>query len=535
MENKLPKNWVETDLFTISNVSTGKKDANHAKDDGEYVFYTCALEQTKSPTYSFEGSSIIVPGNGNIGYVFYYDGKFEAYQRTYVINDIRIDPKYLFYHFKCFWKSRTVDNLYGSTIQYVKIGNFKSYKVEIPPQAEQNRIVDKLDRLFAQLETIKTSMAKVPLLLKDFRQQVLTLAVNGKLTKEWRNGKNMKVWEELTLSELIVEKPRNGYSPRAVDYETTVKSLSLSATTSGSFDSSYVKYLDIESPSKDSHLWLKNGDILLQRSNSLEYVGTSAIYDSEDFEFIYPDIMIKIRANERIVTNYLNYCLSSFKTREYFRNNATGTAGNMPKINQVVVMNTPINLPSHQEQQEIIHRVESLFAKADAIEQQYKSLKAKIDTLPQSILHKAFKGELSEQLETDGDARELVEEIRSLKELEVKFKPKSKPKSSINKRKVITKTDILKPHVGKNNSQNTLMSYRNEQIRKSKTFILVQNNFNTQSFHFTEIIEKSKLDYEQIKIELQEILELTKLGMRPGLIEQYINKKEGIKLKWIDK
>jgi type I restriction enzyme S subunit len=415
MEKQLPKNWIETDLFTIANVSTGKKDANHAKEDGEYTFYTCALEQTKSPSYSFEGPSIIVPGNGNIGYVFYYEGKFEAYQRTYVINDIRIDPKYLYYHFKCFWKSRTVDNLFGSTIQYVKIGNFKSYNVAFPSLSEQIRIVSKLDSFFTQLETIKASMANIPLLLKDFRQQVLTQAVTGKLTEEWRKEKKMKVWEKLTLSELIVDKPRNGYSPRAVDYETPVKSLSLSATTSGSFDSSYVKYLDIEVPSKDSHLWLKNGDILIQRSNSLEYVGTSAIYDSQDFEFIYPDIMIKIRANEKITTNYLNYCLSSFKTREYFRNNATGTAGNMPKINQVVVMNTPINLPSDLEQEEIETRVESLFAKADVIEQQYKALKAKIDTLPQALLHKAFKGELTEQLERDGDARELLLQIQELK------------------------------------------------------------------------------------------------------------------------
>lgn len=414
METKLPKNWIETDLFSIANVSTGKKDANHAEEDGEYVFYTCALEQTKSPTYSFDGPSIIVPGNGNIGYVFYFEGKFEAYQRTYVINDIRLNPKYLFYHFKCFWKSRTVDNLFGSTIQYVKIGNFKSYNVAFPPIAEQLRIVSKLDVFFTQLESIKKSMSNIPLLLKHFRQQVLTQAVSGEMTKEWRKVRELIPWENLTLSDLIVEKPRNGYSPRAVDYETPVKSLSLSATTSGNFDPSCVKYLDIEVPDKNSHLWLMNGDILIQRSNSLEYVGTSAIYDGEDFEFIYPDIMMKIKPNDRVITKYLNYCLSSFETRDYFRKNATGTAGNMPKINQAVVSNTPVRLPSTQEQEEIVRRIESLFTKADAIEHQYKSLKQKIDTLPEALLHKAFKGELTAQLESDGDARELLEEIKKL-------------------------------------------------------------------------------------------------------------------------
>ena len=75
-----------------------------------------------------------------------------------------------------------------------------------------------------------------------------------------------------------------------------------------------------------------------------------------------------------------------------------------------------IELPPLVEQQEIVSRVESLFAKADAIEKQYETLKAKIESLPQAILHKAFKGELTEQLDSDGDARELLKEIEGLKE-----------------------------------------------------------------------------------------------------------------------
>lgn len=258
-------------------------------------------------------------------------------------------------------------------------------------------------------------MANIPLLLKDFRQQVLTQAVNGKLTEEWRKGEELESWKKCILLDVVIEKPRNGYSPKGVEYETSVKSLTLSATTSGKFNPSCIKYLDIEIPQRDSHLWLKNGDILIQRSNSLDYVGTSAIYDGKDFDFIYPDIMMKIKSNDSILNNFLMYALSSQQTRKYYRDNASGTAGNMPKINQEIVSKTPIDLPSIKEQQEIVTRVESLFAKADVIEQQYKSLKQKIDTLPQALLHKAFKGELTEQLESDGDAKELLQQIQELK------------------------------------------------------------------------------------------------------------------------
>ena len=78
--------------------------------------------------------------------------------------------------------------------------------------------------------------------------------------------------------------------------------------------------------------------------------------------------------------------------------------------------NFDIPIPSLQEQREIVRRVESLFAKADTIEARYLTLKAKIDSLPQSILHKAFKGELVPQLPTDGDAKDLLAEIMALKE-----------------------------------------------------------------------------------------------------------------------
>jgi len=268
-------------------------------------------------------------------------------------------------------------------------------------------------------------------LLKQFRQSVLTQAVTGKLTEEWREGKELGEWRETELINLVLQKPRNGYSPAGVDYTTEVKSLSLSATTSGKFNDSKVKYLDIEKPNIDSHLWLKKGDILIQRSNSLDYVGTSAIYDGEDYDFIYPDIMMKIQVNEKIINSYMNYVLSSSKVRKYYKDNATGTAGNMPKINQVVVSNTPIYYPPEEEQTEIVHRVENLFSKADIIEAAYDKLKQQIDNLPQAILAKAFKGELVAQLPTDGDAKDLLKEIAALRASLQKDK-KSKKKKKVN-------------------------------------------------------------------------------------------------------
>lgn len=249
---------------------------------------------------------------------------------------------------------------------------------------------------------------------------MLAAATSGKLVSEININLSYSKWDNVKLIDVIQTKPRNGYSPKGVDYLTDVKNLTLSATTRGYFDENCFKYVDVIIP-RDSHLWLKNGDFLIQRANSLEYVGVSALYDGKDDQFIYPDLMMKFRANEKIHPKYLYYSLQTEKTRKYFRDNATGTTGNMPKINQTVVSNTPINLPSLTEQHEIVRRVEQLFAYADTIEKQVNNALARVNNLTQSILAKAFRGELTAQwraenpelISGENSAAALLEKIKA--------------------------------------------------------------------------------------------------------------------------
>jgi type I restriction enzyme, S subunit len=82
------------------------------------------------------------------------------------------------------------------------------------------------------------------------------------------------------FQDLKIFGPRNGYSPKAVDYPTAVRSITLTATTSGKFNGKYFKYLD-EVVAQDSYLWLQTGDLLIQRSNTLAYVGSAAVYEGK--------------------------------------------------------------------------------------------------------------------------------------------------------------------------------------------------------------------------------------------------------------
>lgn len=300
----------------------------------------------------------------------------------------------------------------GGSLTRAQPSRVAAYPVPIAPLGEQTRIADQLDSLLARIQACQNRLDAVPRLLKRFRQAVLNAGTSGKLTADWREQGDISAWVVVTIGDLLDGKPRNGYSPKAVEYETAVRSLTLSATTSGRFLEQHSKYIDEEIPA-DSHLWLEPGDILIQRANSLEHVGVSALFDGPRKTFIYPDLMMKCRPNSKVDGRFLLYLLSAEATRRYFRDRATGTAGNMPKINQQTVMSAPVVLPPLNEQIEIARRVDRLLGLADRIAQRQAAAKAYAQQLAPLTLAKAFRGELIPQDPNDEPASILLARIAS--------------------------------------------------------------------------------------------------------------------------
>ena len=298
----------------------------------------------------------------------------------------------------------------GGSLTRAQPAKVARYPVPIAPINEQIRIAGQLETLLARIQACNDRLDAIPALLKRFRQAVLSAATSGELTVDWRDHPARASWLSSTVGELLEGKPRNGYSPKAVEFETPVRSLTLSATTSGRFLAHHTKFIDEAIPA-ESHLWLEPGDILIQRANSLEYVGVSAVFDGPRQNFIYPDLMMKCRPNERVHGRYLFYALSAESTRRYFRENATGTAGNMPKINQQTVMSAPIELPPMREQAEIARRVEALFGIADRIAVHHAAAITQAERLTPLTLAKAFRGELVPQDPNDEPASALLARI----------------------------------------------------------------------------------------------------------------------------
>lgn len=152
----IPKSWIWVKLEELCDIQTGKKDANQGSENGEYRFYTCAQVPIKSKTYSFEGESLILPGNGaNVGHVFYVNEKFEAYQRTYVLNNFKfINVEYIFNAFQALWRSG-MGKQYGGAINFIKIGNLTNFLIPLPPFVEQKRIVKKVEEVMTLINRLK--------------------------------------------------------------------------------------------------------------------------------------------------------------------------------------------------------------------------------------------------------------------------------------------------------------------------------------------------------------------------------------------
>jgi type I restriction enzyme S subunit len=175
---------------------------------------------------------------------------------------------------------------------------------------------------------------------------------------------------------------------------------------------------------------LQNDDIIVNRVNSIPFLGKSAIVRNLPEPCVFESNMMRIKFNNEIVSPfYIIRYLNSMPGLEELRKNAKH-AVNQASINQKDVKAVLVPLPTLKEQNEIVRRIEQLFAFADKIETRYTKAKAILDKLPQSILSKAFRGELVPQDPDDEPARVLLERIRAEKEkLGRKGDKKRKPRT----------------------------------------------------------------------------------------------------------
>ena len=324
-------------------------------------------------------------------------------------------------------------------------------EVPIAPLAEQRRIVARVDALFAEIAEGEAALAQARQGLDIFRRALLRAAVTGELTKDWRaanpvsetghdllariakdraeniaakgrrpRGDDARVdttslpilpegWVWATLDDLAISGPTNGYSPKKSKDGSGTLALKLTATTRGQIDLSdrAVKVLS-ETISPGSDLFLKSGDLLFQRGNTVEYVGIAAIYEGPSDKYIYPDLMIRMRTVTASMTQWIWRVANSPFGRKYMMDKASGTAGTMPKISGETLRNFPIPVPPSAEAVEILRRVSHALTAASDTLTMLDAEAADAARLKQSILKAAFEGRLVPQDPADEPAGALL-------------------------------------------------------------------------------------------------------------------------------
>jgi type I restriction enzyme S subunit len=355
----------------------------------------------------------------------------------------------------------------GGTQQNISQTVLKDVLFPLPPLPEQERIVVKLEALLKKVESNQQRTEKIPKLLSRFRQSVLAAAVSGKLTEDWRK-ENKKIENATDLLERIKQeriekygkeckkaKKENRRKPTKrfldiipnLDYgfftdipETwTITNIDFLAWVTKLAGFEYTKYIKFSA----------TGEVPVIRAQNVqmgEFIDENIIYiDKKTSDFLERSqlfgreiLMVFIGAGtgnvcmcpsdkrwhlapnvakidvDGILNHYLNYYLQSPIGLQNTLSFMKATA--QPSLSMETIRQIAVPLPPLEEQKEIVKRVEQLFAFADKIETRFIKAKAMLDKLPQSILAKAFRGELVPQDVNDEPASVLLEKIKAEKE-----------------------------------------------------------------------------------------------------------------------
>lgn len=196
-------------------------------------------------------------------------------------------------------------------------------------------------------------------------------------------------WDESRLCSLVTDGPKNGYSGRSSKVATGTPTLSLGATTSGVLvlNDATVKRLE-ETIDPHSNLFLRSGDVLVQRSNTSDLVGTTAVYDGPPGLYVYPDLMMRLRFADDATAHWFWRYANSASGRRFFVSAAAGSSGSMPKLSGDRLRRMPVPLPPLDEQRAIA----SALSDTDALLEGLDCLISKKRDLKQAAMQQLLSG-----------------------------------------------------------------------------------------------------------------------------------------------
>lgn len=392
--------------------------------------------KTSSAKIVPEGS-LVFSSRAPIGYVAIAKNEISTNQgfKNFVSTKY-VDSVFAYFYFKSI--RELAESLgTGTTFKEISASTAKTLPFIIPPLAEQKVIADQLDTLLAQVERTKARLERVPDILKQFRQSVLAAAVSGELTEGWR-GKTQynktdfgmeipATWNLITIDDIASVKggKRLPKGDVLTENDTGYRYIRAGQLKNGTvLNGSDVRnkqlFITKETFAQIRKYTVSTGDIYLTIVGAS--IGDAGVVPKEfDSANLTENAAKLCEFKQEINSEFLGYWLRSQFIQDLIQLEIK--SGAQGKLALMRIKTLPFPSTSLEEQTEIVRRVETLFAHADKIEQQAQAGLARVNQLTQSILAKAFRGELTAQWRKDNpelisgenSAEVLLERIRAEK------------------------------------------------------------------------------------------------------------------------
>lgn len=401
----LPDGWQVLSLVDVADIAMGQSPPGHTYNtegrglpffQGKAEFGDDSPATRKwctSPTRIAEPGDILMSVRAPVGPTNVADQECSVGRGLAIIRAKPDVPSSLLRHAIKLQEAKIASWGTGTTFTAISKRHMQDIKLALPPVELRVGLASVLDAAVKLRRSSTLHLLAARRAIERFRTAVLTSAYQDATDAHGSQG-------EVALATLLREPFKNGYSARPVGHETPFRVLTLTATTSGWFDDSHFKYTD-EQFDEASPFWLAPGDILVQRGNTAEFVGVPAVYEGAARQFLYPDLMIRVRLRPEVNPRFAWYMLLAPQARNYLRDRATGSAGNMPKINQKILADVPVPLPPLESRERLVQRLDAAFAAADSVAQHVAAAHRRIDVTAQAVLAKAFRGDLSSLPTTD--------------------------------------------------------------------------------------------------------------------------------------
>lgn len=412
---KIPSNWCWTYIHNIAIVVTGKTPSKKNKEyyGGKFPFFKPAdLDAGRNMQYATEylsekgkSISVIIPEKstgicciGTIGKCGYFLVEGTTNQQISTVIS-KINPLYSYYFFNTnSFVRELISKASATTIAIVNKSKLESCLFPVAPLNEQQRIVNRIESLFAKLDRAKELIENTLAQFEQNKMAILHKAFTGELTAKWRKENNIDLssWKKCELKE-VFKVVKDKYNPQTENQIVNYIGLENIETSKGIIsknNSSEVKSIKTK---------FKKDDVLYGKLRP--YLNK---HDVVNFDGICSTDILVFRFNDINTAKYINYYFNLPMFIQYAVENSSGI--NLPRVSEKTISKYKISLPTIEEQQEIVNILDNLLAKYNKIKNLEQQLE-KIELLKKAILAKAFRGELGTNNPDEESAENLLKEI----------------------------------------------------------------------------------------------------------------------------